>query len=327
MTAIPTAPPAEGDVVVNPLTQSEAFSVKILLKEKSYDVGNLTPSTTIAALKSAIESATDVPPPLQRLIAAGKQLKPDTKTLLDFKIVAGASIHLFPLPPPSQATPVATAVENGATSNVVQVWGAPAHNNTGGGHQPIHFDPFINQTAREVRLWCLILMFLSGMTLFNNLSYMAATGKLGSGTLDSFVTIIDTVCSGMGLIVANMGIQALRSMDPADVGKYVQSLISLALLSVSLRILWVVDMILQVKKAVKKSQEEKGDKNDTIDQDDPNGFNDQPMDSKTVVSFAIQAVIIALICMFAWGSCVSRARRLQEAVNNYQTADAGAVQV
>ena len=105
----------------------------------------------------------------------------------------------------------------------------------------------------------------------------------------------------MGLIVANMGIQALRSMDPADVGKYVQSLISLALLSVSLRILWVVDMILQVKKAVKKSQEEKGDKNDTIDQDDPNGFNDQPMDSKTVVSFAIQVrdfpFVLCLFCV------------------------------
>ena len=102
----------------------------------------------------------------------------------------------------------------------------------------------------------------------------------------------------MGLIVANMGIQALRSMDPADVGKYVQSLISLALLSVSLRILWVVDMILQVKKAVKKSQEEKGDKNDTIDQDDPNGFNDQPMDSKTVVSFAIQVRFFCFLFVF-----------------------------
>jgi len=55
-------------------------------------------------------------------------------------------------------------------------------------------------------------------------------------------------------------------------------------------------MILQVKKAVKKSQEEEGDKNDTIAEDDPNGFNDQPLDSKTVVSFAIQVRIRCVRC-------------------------------
>lgn len=37
-----------------------------------------------------------------------------------------------------------------------------------------------------------------------------------------------------------------------------------------------------------------------------------------------QAVIIALICMFAWGSCVSRARRLQVAVSNFNNNPAPA---
>lgn len=42
-------------------------------------------------------------------------------------------------------------------------------------------------------MWCMILMFLSGITLFNNLSYMSATGRVGANTLDAFVTIIDSV--------------------------------------------------------------------------------------------------------------------------------------
>lgn len=176
---IPSAPPsAEGDFVSNPLAQNDTFSVKVLLKENSYEVSGLSSATTIAELKSSIEAVTHVAPSLQRLISAGKQLKPDNKTLLDFKIVAGASIHLFPLPPPSQATPVATAVEGGTANRPISVNAtAAAADENEGGHLPIHFDPFINQTSREVRLWCLILMFLSGMTLFNNLSYISATGK------------------------------------------------------------------------------------------------------------------------------------------------------
>jgi len=176
----------------------------------------------------------------------------------------------------------------------------------------------------------------------------------------------------LGLIVANMGIQSLRTMDLADVTKYVKSLVSLALLAVCLRVLWVVDMILQVKKAVRESQED-ADKGDSGDVGENDTVPEQPMDDKTVVSFAIQvsnllyfcllvlfwswvlgarlrvetseiavrsqiyfhtrlcfifqAVIIALICMFAWGSCVSRARRLQVAVatfNNINPATAAA---
>lgn len=96
------------------------------------------------------------------------------------------------------------------------------------------------------------------------------------------------VCSGLGLIVANMGIQSLRSMDLADVTKYVRSLVSLALLSVCLRILWVVDMVLQVKKAVRESQEDADKEEDGGDVAENDTVNEQPMDSKTVISFAIQ---------------------------------------
>lgn len=89
----------------------------------------------------------------------------------------------------------------------------------------------------------------------------------------------------MGLIVANMGIQSLRTMDYADLTKYVRSLVSLALLSVCVRVLWVVDMILQVQHAVEESQENEG-KEDPAEVDDRE--DEEPLDSKTVISFGIQ---------------------------------------
>jgi hypothetical protein len=141
----------------------------------------LSESTRVAELKNSIEAVTTVPTAQQRLICAGKQLKPDTKTLVEFKVTPGSSIHLFPLPPPAQAVPVANAVEGASTFNPITAHGVSAGSAavaTGDVvHRPIHFDPQINQTSREVKLWCLILMFLSGMTLFNNLSFVSATGK------------------------------------------------------------------------------------------------------------------------------------------------------
>lgn len=57
----------------------------------------------------------------------------------------------------------------------------------------IHYDPQIGQSSREVKLWSLVLLFLSGMTLFNNISFFTSTGRFGSSILDGFVTLFDTV--------------------------------------------------------------------------------------------------------------------------------------
>lgn len=186
---IPSAP-AE---VINPVQvpqqlpqeplDSEGFSVKVLLKEKVFDIGGLSAATKVGDFKIAVESATSVPPAQQRLICSGKQLKPDTKTLGDFRVQPGSSIHLFPLPVAAPAVPTASAVEVGGqpSYNAVTVQGVPAATTATGtdvSHRPIHFDPQVNQTSREVKLWCMILMFLSAMTLFNNLSFVTATGEL-----------------------------------------------------------------------------------------------------------------------------------------------------
>lgn len=191
--------PVENEATSNPMNlDNRCFCVKVLFKEKSHDICNLSDTSTVGELRIVVEAVTSVPSSIQRLIYAGKQLKPDNKLLSEFKITAGASIHLFPLPAPTQVTPVANAVEVGggapATYNPISVSAVAASGQQDVAHRPIHFDPTINQTAREVRLWCMVLMFLSGMTLFNNLSFITATGKLGQGPLDSVVTVIDTVC-------------------------------------------------------------------------------------------------------------------------------------
>lgn len=104
--------------------------------------------------------------------------------------------------------------------------------------------------------------------------------------------IFAQVCSAMGIVVANMGIQSLRTMEMSDVSKYVQSLMSLAALSIVLRLMWVVDVILQVQKAVRDSHNGDsttggGKDNDTgAVADDPAA--NQELDGKTTVTIGVQ---------------------------------------
>jgi hypothetical protein len=90
-----------------------------------------------------------------------------------------------------------------------------------------------------------------------------------------------------------MGLQSVRTMEIEDVNKYVRSLIGLAMLAVSLRVLWVVDVILQVQKVVRESEQEDkteggkdNDKPPSTQVDDPGA--EQHLDGRTVVSFGIQ---------------------------------------
>jgi hypothetical protein len=101
------------------------------------------------------------------------------------------------------------------------------------------------------------------------------------------------VTSALGLVVGNMGLQSVRTMEIDDVNKYVRSLVGLAMLAVTLRVLWVVDVILQVQKVVRESQQEDttaggkdNDKPPSTQVDDPGA--DQQLDGRTVVSFGIQ---------------------------------------
>lgn len=111
--------------------------------------------------------------------------------------------------------------------------------------------------------------------------------------------------SFVGLIVGNMGIHSVRTMDLDDVNKYVRSLVALASVAVVLRVLWVVDVIIQVKGIVRHQNEEGGDKGKDNDPTTVVDDAEQPvkLDGNTVVSYGVQVCVCCsylLVMLLSW---------------------------
>lgn len=180
----------------NPIQQQSEFqfSLKILLKEKIYEVSDLSKDSTVSDLKAKIQQITEIPTNKQRLIASGKLLSPESKPLTFFKIQNGTSIHLFPLPNDPSPVPVEATIGNSSGLPVTSPFSVPnSRLFVEPLANPMHFDPSINMITREVKLWCYVLFFVSGMSLFNNISYFLSTGSIGDGTLDTVVFLLDSV--------------------------------------------------------------------------------------------------------------------------------------
>jgi hypothetical protein len=334
------------------------FVVKVLHKEKSTTVSDgLSAQSTVLDLKLAIDSQLEVPVGSQRLIFAGRPLKPDDKTLASFKVDSGATVHLFPLPPRSLVPSTGAAAANEASSAAAAATATTPH-----GHEfatlmslhsalepaiqyPIYFDPEVSSHGREVRLWSVILVFLSGMTLFNNVSYNLSTGKFGNNGLDVVVSVTETACSAVGLYVAQLGLNSARSMDLPTIRKYLVWLQGLALACILMRIAWVFDVIVQVQEAVAKAKAAgastgggggggDGGSSDIQPPDNTGIFSDDTaldpskLTDEVVLSFAFQASMIAFICIAAWLNCVYRARLFRGAVSSYnETNDANSADI
>jgi len=175
----------------------ESFRIKVLFKERSFDIVGVTPESTVQKLKEKIEKATNVSSNVQRLIFAGKNLKPDNQSLNSFKITNNASVHLFPLPPPQasrvvtdtnnyphQVSGINVVSNNSAVINAVSV--SPHHEVAS--HAHIHFEPDVSHSAKEVKLWCIILLFLSAFTLFQYIDAIGNFLTTGSVLLPSTFT-------------------------------------------------------------------------------------------------------------------------------------------
>lgn len=161
---------------VNNNQVDSGLSLKILFKETSFLIDNLSLADSVLDLKKSVSQISEVPIISQRLIFAGKPLKPDDKPLSFFKIENNSNIHLFPIPiaqsvsvtsPTSTNIEIATPVANPMLDRLPFT---PTSTFTG------ESDPVYSQSSREVRLWSLILLFLSSMTLINNLSYYVSSG-------------------------------------------------------------------------------------------------------------------------------------------------------
>ncbi|RYH30318.1 hypothetical protein EON65_05560, partial [archaeon] len=86
----PTGPTAPSSTPPNAL--------KILYKEKTFEIKSISGLTTVGELKRLILEATEVEISRQRLIIGGKPMRPDEATLASYKLADHAHIHLFPIP-------------------------------------------------------------------------------------------------------------------------------------------------------------------------------------------------------------------------------------
>lgn len=169
---------------------------------------------------------------------------------------------------------------------------------------PAHYDPYVLQTGREIKMWCVLLIFLSAISLFNNLSYFSATGLLpislsisillmllagnfGNGNLDTFVFLLDTACSAAGMFVGGMGLKSIRTLDLTDLRKYLQHLMLLALACIVLRVCWVFDVSNAVRKAYydAKHHQEEEQASGEVNPDE------HPLDKKAIAAFTIEVHI------------------------------------
>jgi hypothetical protein len=140
------------------------MKLKVLCKEKVYYV-RVNGTQTIDELKGLIETVSNVAKSQQRLIYNGKLLKNNAELLNVHNISDESTLHLFPM----MARTV--SIEDGLTQpgNNVNVSNIQPNLMP---QNPSVVDPTILQTLREVKLWSLILIFVSSMSLFNNVTLM-----------------------------------------------------------------------------------------------------------------------------------------------------------
>eukprot|EP01031_Cornospumella_fuschlensis_P028911 gene28911-34889_t len=268
----------------------------------------------------------------------GKPMRPDEATLASYKLTDNAHIHLFPIPIQPVNLPVATpSATPSAPTNFPYPRAQPTHPpttlfnveiDTHHHLTPVHYDAYISHHGREVKMWCIILLFLSTISLFNNLTYFTATGKFGHGALDSVVFLLDTTCSALGLVVASKGLKSVQSLNTTHLREYLQYLGILFCGCVCLRVLWVWDVSEAVSKAYRERKEDEANENDnnnSIDHGDDSpddASNPPPLTHQAVTAFTIQAVLIAAIILGAWVTCLGRAYRLYNAVQSFERREA-----
>jgi len=309
----------------------DIISIKVLNKEKAIDINNISKNDTIKQLKEKVYTLTQIEIPLQRLIYGGKPLRPDDKTLSFFKIENGTTVHLFPIP-----VAAASAINTTATNATVSTSSIPYSNFTSSSsidNNPnlsnLLYDPYVQETCRQVKVWSIILLVLSYMALFNNTSYILSTGYFGNGLLDSIVTLLDTLCSIAGIYVGQLGLLTTRNLDIQVAKKYAKYLVILATVCIAMRVLWVLDVVSQIQQVVKNSaalhnnNNNNNNNNNSNNSDGSNGSNDDynkaPEVGENVVQrFTIQASIIALIIIASWISCAVRGVRLRNLLQHFE---------
>ena len=251
---------------------SEEFSVKVLYRENTYLISNLSSSTTIHQFKLKIAEVTNVPISQQRLIFNGKSLQ-DNNTMATYHIQSNSFVHLFPLP-------VANATQVHHPSVLEAVNPSAAHF-PGSSHIPtatvanLQTDAAVIEAGEPVRMWSFILVFTSAMTLFNFTMNFVAIGVVGNNLFDAIVNTFDAVLSVGGMYIGQMGLDLFSSIEVDKLNKFVRLLIVLGILSVILRFLWTADVILEARDIIEASEKNSDNESDGISDTDLVAFTIQ----------------------------------------------------
>lgn len=308
------------------------LSIRVLYKEKQHNFHNISFSSKIIDLKLKLVDIIDMSTDRMRFILAGKAVKEDSILLSSLLPSSEASyqyytlgkdkqplliMHLFPLPvhSVSAVVPVVSAspvpISNPVVSSAIAS-SSGNHSNVQpfqitSGVDPRHLTEEHETLIRTVRMWCLTLLFLSMISIFNNFSFFVSTGKVSNSNddtikiFDTFLFIFDMLASLAGVYAGYTGLNSLRTMDLEDAREYIKWLVCSCIFSFLLRIVWVIDVILTVKAMMKEEEDHPSD-------DLSSGTDEtSPISQTSISTFALQAIIIALIILMCWGNCMMRA--------------------
>mgnify|MGYP000574937850 CR=1 FL=1 len=238
--------------------EGSSFEVDVLIQQNRLKVSGISGSMAVVDLKELIAAEEGgYPIDRQRLICKGRELKPDAAKLDSFGIRQGAILHCFPRPPPSvvaelvRSGPSAVAAAALPTATAESARDDP-HGQTNLRRlrqQSMWADHQMQDSARDVRMWCLILLFLSATSTFDICAYFLTNGSFGKGGFDNLTQLVHLICSVAGLYVSQLGLTSVRTTNPSDTKRYVISLTLLLFANAVYQVLSAYDLIFQVEKA------------------------------------------------------------------------------
>ncbi len=289
------------------------LKLKIMCKEKVYFV-KVNGTQTIDDLKGVIETASNVLKIHQRLIFNGKLLKNNNELVSFHNINNESTLHLFPIM--NRTTTIEDGIIQPESSNI------SSNQSNLMPQYPVVVDPTILQTLREVKLWSLILVFVSSMSLFNNVTLLLSPQQNTVRTqLDNIYVWLEFGTSTLGIYVAQLGLVSVRTLDVNTVKKYFNMLVILAIASTIKSVLWVFDVVQQLATVMENVQEaktnDKSDENANTDDLYYGNFSDDKVNKQIMHDFTIQASIISFFIIFCWIVCVKRALMLRQTTVMY----------
>jgi hypothetical protein len=124
------------------------------------------------------------------------------------------------------------------------------------GHPSSLFDEEVQETSKSVRMWSMILLFVSASNLFNDAFYVLVTGSFGDSFLPSLERIVEIGLGIWGLKVSRLGLGCSTTHSLAEIRSYVRKLLILGFLSVLNWGLWAAAEIVRVQEIYKEQQQE-----------------------------------------------------------------------